>query len=289
MSQLKPINNPERECFHATSHVQPAPAWANVQTESPSDISDWPTTILGGLPIVRAGLEESAQGFVDHALAARGMSARPLYSTSANGQVIAMCAQDPALMALMLQADQIHADGMPMVMFSKLYSSKPVLERVATTDLVHAVARKAEAAGVSFYFLGGTEEVNAKAVDAMHKTYPNLTIAGRRNGYFTPEQEEAVIADIVRACPDILWVGLGMPLEQKFVLRNLDRLSGIGIVKTAGGLFDFVSGKNRRAPKWMQRAGLEWAFRLWLEPRRLAIRYLLTNPIALQALIRHSQ
>jgi N-acetylglucosaminyldiphosphoundecaprenol N-acetyl-beta-D-mannosaminyltransferase len=256
---------------------------------SATPVADWPTTILGGLPIARAGLEESAQGFIDHALAARGMNARPLYSTSANGQVIAMCAKDPALRALMLQADQVHADGMPMVLFSKLYSSHPVTERVATTDLVHAVARKAAQAGVSFYFLGATEEVNAKAVDAMSKAYPGLIFAGRRNGYFRPEDEDDVIADITKARPDILWIGLGVPSEQKFVLRNVERLRGVGIIKTSGGLFDFVSGKNRRAPQWMQRAGLEWVYRLWLEPRRLAVRYLLTNPVALHALIRNSQ
>lgn len=248
----------------------------------------WPKTRLGGLPIVRKGLEESAQALIDHALFSRGTDQRPLYSTSANGQVIAMCARDPSQRDLLLQADQIHADGMPMVIYSRLFSKEPVRERVATTDLVHAVADRAQKAGVSFYFLGGSEDVNAKAVEAMQKAYPDLVFAGRRNGYFRPEEEEGVIEDILNAQPDILWVGLGVPLEQKFVLRNLERLRAVGVVKTCGGLFDFVSGKNRRAPRWMQRAGLEWAFRLWLEPRRLAVRYLVTNPLALHVLIRDS-
>jgi exopolysaccharide biosynthesis WecB/TagA/CpsF family protein len=258
------------------------------QTINPG-IAGWATTRLGGLPIVRAGLEDSAQRFIDHALSVRGTGARPLFSTSANGQVIAMCAKDAAQLQLLLSADQIHADGMPMVMYSRLFSKEPVRERVATTDLVQAVASKAEDAGVSFYFLGGTEEVNARAVEAMRKAYPRLVFAGRRNGYFRPDEEPGIVADIAKARPDILWVGLGVPLEQKFVLRNLERLRGVGIVKTSGGLFDFVSGKNRRAPQWMQRAGLEWAFRLLLEPRRLAVRYLLTNPVALYTLIRDSR
>jgi exopolysaccharide biosynthesis WecB/TagA/CpsF family protein len=251
-------------------------------------MSDWPTTLLGGLPVVRCSMEKAAEGFIDQALRARESDARPFYSTSANGQVIALCSKEPSHRELMVEADQIHADGMPMVMFSKLYSSHPVPERVATTDLVHAVASKAQQAAVSFYFLGGTEEVNAKAVAAMQAAYPKLIFAGRRNGYFGPEQEEAVIAEIQAAKPDILWVGLGFPLEQAFVSRNLDRLKGVGVIKTSGGLFDFLSGRNSRAPAWMQRAGLEWAYRMFNEPRRLTLRYLVTNPVALHALLQKS-
>ena len=73
-----------------------------------------------------------------------------------------------------------------------------------------------------------------------------------------------------------------------FVDRNIDRLTDVGVIKTSGGLFDFMSGKNARAPAWMQSTGLEWLYRIWLEPRRLAKRYLTTNPQAIGALLRHS-
>lgn len=253
-----------------------------------ASMKDWPTTILGRLPIVRADMATSADGFIRTALQHRHDGGRPFYSTSANGQVIALYAQNPEFRVLMDEADQIHADGMPMVWFSNRYSKHPVPERVATTDLVHAVAERAQEAGVSFYFLGGSEEVNAKAVENMRTAYPNLIFAGRRNGYFKQSEEDAVIADIVQARPDILWVGLGIPLEQQFVSRNIDRLRGVGIIKTSGGLFDFISGRNPRAPAWMQNVGLEWAYRMYLEPRRLAMRYLKTNPLAIHALLRHS-
>ena len=200
----------------------------------------------------------------------------------------AMSAKKADFQDLMLEADQIHADGMPMIMYSRMFSSHPVSERIATTDLVQSVALKAERAGVSFYFLGGTEEVNAKAVAAMRTRYPNLTFAGRRNGYFKRGEEDAVIADIQASKPDILWIGLGFPLEQAFVSRNIDRLRSVGVIKTSGGLFDFVSGKNARAPLWMQRYGLEWAYRMYNEPRRLTMRYLLSNPAAIRALFTHS-
>ncbi|HWK13279.1 MAG TPA: WecB/TagA/CpsF family glycosyltransferase [Rhizobiaceae bacterium] len=248
---------------------------------------DWPSTVLGRLPIVRAGMDDSAEGFIRTALAARGKNERPFYSTSANGQVIALYGQDGAFRALMDQADQIHADGMPMVRYSKMFSKNPVTERVATTDLVHAVAERAVEAGVRFYFLGASEEVNARAVERMKELHPGLVFAGRRNGYFKREEEDAIVADILASKTDILWIGLGVPLEQAFVSRNIDRLR-VGVIKTSGGLFDFLSGRNKRAPGWMQAVGLEWAYRMYLEPRRLGWRYLASNPVALHALFRHS-
>lgn len=251
-------------------------------------MTEWPTSFLGRLSIVQADLKCSARGFVAEALGRRGKGGRPFYSTSANGQVLALCGKDPEFLALMRKADQIHADGMPMVLYSRMFSKRPLPERVATTDLVQEVARLAEEAGVSFYFLGASEEVNAGAVEEMRKRYPRLAFAGRHDGYFGREDEDEIVAGINAAKPDILWVGLGVPLEQRFIDRNIDRLTGVGVVKTSGGLFDFISGKNARAPAWMQAAGLEWLYRVWLEPRRLAMRYLTTNPQAIGALIRHS-
>jgi exopolysaccharide biosynthesis WecB/TagA/CpsF family protein len=246
-------------------------------------------TVLGGLPIANIGIDATAEQFVAIALQARGKNGLPFYSTSANGQVIAMASQEPEFKKLLLCADQIHADGMPMVLLSRHVAKHPLTERVATTDLVHAVAREAAKAGVSFYFLGAQEEVNKLAVERMQEKYPSLIFAGRRNGYFSAEEEEAVIEDINRARPDILWIGLGVPGEQKFVVRNLQKLRGIGVIKTSGGLFDFLSGKNSRAPEWMQNLGLEWLYRTMLEPRRLTRRYLVTNPIAVREILRNSK
>jgi N-acetylglucosaminyldiphosphoundecaprenol N-acetyl-beta-D-mannosaminyltransferase len=252
-------------------------------------MATWPSVTLGGLPIVGPTMDEAAAGFIDHVLRARGHNDLPFFSTSANGQVLALCLRRGDYKELMLRADQIHADGMPMVRYSRLCSDDPLPERVATTDLVHAVAEKAQDARVTFYFLGGSEEVNGRAVAAMRRLYPRLRFVGHRDGYFKPEDEETVIADIRAKRPDILWVGLGFPLEQQFVIRNLENLRGVGVVKTAGGLFDFLSGKSPRAPAWMQHHGLEWAYRMYREPGRLTLRYVLTNPVAVYALFRHSR
>jgi N-acetylglucosaminyldiphosphoundecaprenol N-acetyl-beta-D-mannosaminyltransferase len=248
-----------------------------------------PISTIGGLPITSLGKEDSARLLVDTALQARGQVRRPYYSTSANGQVIALARIDAAFRELLTQADQIHPDGMPMVILSGVVSQIPLRERVATTDLIHDVARLSEADGVSFYFLGGTEEVNRAAVARMKQAYPKLVVAGARSGYFTPEEETGVVDEIARLRPDILWIGLGVPLEQRFVARNIERLKGVGVIKTSGGLFDFLSGRNSRAPRWMQAVGLEWVYRIILEPRRLLGRYLTTNFVAMWQIMRHSR
>jgi exopolysaccharide biosynthesis WecB/TagA/CpsF family protein len=116
--------------------------------------------------------------------------------------------------------------------------------------------------------------------------YPGARIVGRRHGYFEPGEEAGIVDAINAAAPDILWVGLGVPNQQRFILRNLNRLTSVGVAKSCGGLFDFLAGKNKRAPRWMQKAGLEWAFRIREEPRRLLMRYLTTNSHAAYWLVR---
>jgi len=167
-----------------------------------------------------------------------------------------------------------------------LKSGTPLPERVATTDLFHVVARKAQAAGLSFYMLGADEEENASAVARIRQTYPRLRILGRCHGYLKGDELRAKVDEINRLAPDYLWVALGVPYEQVFVAEFMPLLSNVGVIKTSGGLFNFLSGSRARAPRWMQQAGLEWAFRIWLEPRRLFWRYLTTNPRALYLLLR---
>jgi exopolysaccharide biosynthesis WecB/TagA/CpsF family protein len=187
---------------------------------------------------------------------------------------------------MFLDADLIHADGMPLVFVSRLFHKTPVPERVCTTDLFHDVARIAGRRGARFYFLGATKSSIDKATERLRALYPDLDIAGHDSGYMRRDgDEDRIIERIKAARPDILWLGLGAPAEQEFAMRNRDRLCGVGLIKTSGGLFDYISGKNARAPGWMQHAGLEWAYRMYLEPRRLSDCYLATNPHALFLLL----
>lgn len=245
-----------------------------------------PVARIGGLPVAVIDRARSAELMIDLALRRRGTGRRPLIFTSANGQVLSLCARQPDSRALFLEADLIHADGMPMVFVSRLLNETPLPERVATTDLFHDVARLAQQRGARMFLLGATNVVADRAARQVRALYPKLNIAGHSGGYLRRQGDEDRIIDTInRARPDILWLGLGAPTEQSFAIHYRDRLRGVGLIKTAGGLFDFLSGKNARAPGWMQKAGLEWAYRIYLEPRRLAGRYLMTNPHALFLLL----
>jgi exopolysaccharide biosynthesis WecB/TagA/CpsF family protein len=226
------------------------------------------------------GRAASARLMTDLAVARRGADTPAPLITSANGQVLSMCAQHEGIRDLFLRSDLIHADGMPLVFASRLLCKTPLPERVATTDLFHDVARIAPERDVTFYLLGATSAVIGEAARQARTLYPDLRIVGQRSGYFGPDEEAEVIAAINAARPDILWLGMGAPSELMFAMRHRDALRGVGLIKTAGGLFDFLSGKNPRAPQWLQTAGLEWAYRVYREPRRLAGRYLVTNPHA---------
>jgi exopolysaccharide biosynthesis WecB/TagA/CpsF family protein len=250
---------------------------------------DLPTVIVGGLPIAVVDRVRSAELMIAWALTRRGSGLPPLYSTSANGQVVSICAKDPAIRDLFLASPLIHADGMPLVFASRLRCRTALPERVATTDLFHDVARLAVETRASFYLLGGTGEVVRRTEQNVRKLYPDLLIAGARDGYFGPEDEDEVVAEINAARPDVLWTAMGVPREQAFAVRNLQRLTGVGVIKTSGGLFDFLSGERSRAPGWMQAAGLEWLYRTFLEPRRLFVRYALTNPHAAYLLLTRSR
>jgi exopolysaccharide biosynthesis WecB/TagA/CpsF family protein len=244
-----------------------------------------PEATIGGLPIAVIDRNASAELMIELALAQRGAQKPAYVITSANGQVISMCARDLRLRTQFLATDLIHADGMPLVFASRLLCRTPLPERVATSDLFHDVAQRAQGRGVTFYLLGATATVIEEAAQQARKLYPQLDIVGVRDGYFGRDDEEKVVAEINALRPDILWIGMGVPAEQEFALRHRTRLTNVGVIKTSGGLFDFLSGKNPRAPHWMQSIGLEWLYRTMNEPRRLLLRYLTTNPHAIYLLL----
>jgi len=241
-------------------------------------------TMVGGAQVARLDLKQTAHLIVN---LARGADSRrrPYYLTSVNGEVLARRRLDAAFARLIDDADLISADGEPLIVASRILAQNGLPERVATTDLYPVLAAMAEKAGLSFYLLGATEEVNSAAYGATRRMFPRLNIRGRSHGFLKGEALDAKLAEINALAPDVLWLALGVPLEQEFVARYSARLPNVKVIKTSGGLFDFIAGAKSRAPRWLQKAGFEWAFRLFLEPRRLAIRYLTTNPIALMMLL----
>src|SRR5437660_7227024 len=239
-----------------------------------------PRITLGGLRLAVLDLEQTANFMIEMVFPQRRLN-RPLYLTSANGEVLARCSTKPMTNRLFRAADLINADGQPLVTVSRFRSPTPLPERVATTDLFDVVARKAAAAGLSFYMFGAEERENALAVANVRERYPDLHIAGRCHGYLKGDALRAKVDEINTLAPDYLWVALGVPYEQAFVEEFTPRLYNVGVIKTSGGLFNFLSGSRARRPQWMQTVVLEWAWRIWLEPRRLFWRYVSTNPRAL--------
>ncbi|MBG0808944.1 WecB/TagA/CpsF family glycosyltransferase [Methylosinus sp. H3A] len=243
--------------------------------------------IVGGARIARLDLAETARLMIE----AAGRPAResgPFYLTSVNGEVLARRRASRDFAELVDRADLISADGQPLVFASRLLGARALPERVATTDLYPLVAQMAEREGVTFYLYGATEEINRATYEVTKRRFPGLRIVGRSHGYLSGEELERKIDEIDELAPDIVWLALGVPREQEFVAKWSDRLGNVKVIKTSGGLFDFLAGAKKRAPKWMQKAGLEWAFRLQLEPGRLFLRYVTTNPIALLLLLRHT-
>lgn len=217
-----------------------------------------------------------------------GRDSVPPVVLSSNGQGIALLGSDPDYDAAMMAADIIHADGMSVVKASRLLTRKPIRGRSCTTDLFEDVAARAVEQGLSFYFFGSTEDQNRRAVEAVMLRYPELRVAGRRNGYFSAAEEHEICAEIVASGADILWVALGKPKQEIWSHRNRDRLRGLGCIKTCGGLYSYLAHDVSRAPLIVRKAGFEWLYRFLKEPLRLGRRYLVTNTVSAWRMLRHS-
>lgn len=241
--------------------------------------------MVGGIATACLSRRDLARMMLQDCLAARKDSHRaPKLIFASNGHAIALASRDPAFRATLAQADIIHADGQATVFASRLLTGNPIPERSATTDFIHDAAGMAAEHGLRFFMLGATEEANAQAVQVLRETYPGLQIVGRRHGYFGRSEEADICDEINLTQPDVIWTGLSVPLEYEFAVRNKHRLKA-GWLVTCGGCYNFVTGAYKRAPYWMQASGLEWLFRLGLEPRRLFWRYAVTNPLAMFLLL----
>jgi N-acetylglucosaminyldiphosphoundecaprenol N-acetyl-beta-D-mannosaminyltransferase len=192
-----------------------------------------------------------------------------------NAAVCNLAATDARFRSLIGKADLRYADGQSIVWSANALGGH-LPERVATTDLAGPLMSACAASGKRVFLFGGRPEVVAAAARRLQDAAPGLRIA-YRDGYQPAEQVDELLDEIHAFGTDVLLVGLGDPLQQEWIDGVRDRLR-VPAVLTCGGLFDWVSGAHKRAPRWMIDAGLEWLWRLLLEPRRLASRYLLGNP-----------
>ena len=202
---------------------------------------------------------------------------------NANAHCLNLCYEDPALRAFFNGAEVVFCDGAGVMLAARILGGR-IPERITYADWAWQLAAFAAVEGFSLFFLGARPGVAQAAARRLRERHPGLEISGVHHGYFdhsagSPESE-AVVEEINAAAPDILLVGLGMPLQEYWLLENWRRLDA-GVALTGGAVFDYVSGRLNRGPRLLTDNGFEWLARLLVEPHRLWRRYLIGNPLFL--------
>lgn len=195
--------------------------------------------------------------------------------------------RDAKLKQIHNSAGLVTPDGMPLVWLSRLQGLSWV-ERVYGPDLMLAVCQHSLVAKYRHYFYGGDQGVAETMVSRLRQQFPGLQVAGSWSPPFralTHDEDEEAVRLINLTEPDIVWVGLSTPKQEYWMHEHLGRLTA-PVMVGVGAAFDFHAGVKKQAPRWMQRSGLEWSFRLMSEPRRLWRRYLINNPAFLWLLLR---
>jgi N-acetylglucosaminyldiphosphoundecaprenol N-acetyl-beta-D-mannosaminyltransferase len=189
-----------------------------------------------------------------------------------------------------LQAsDLVYCDGYGVRLAARLIGL-PVPHRMTGADWVWGLAALCEESGRSLYLLGSDPGSSTEAASALQRWYPRLDVRGTHHGYFElgSPHSDRVLEHIAEHRPDIVLVGMGTPQQELWADRYADRVEA-GVIWTVGALFDYVAGRTPRAPHWLSDNGLEWIFRLAVEPRRMWRRYLLGNPAFLWRVLEERQ
>ncbi|THV28771.1 WecB/TagA/CpsF family glycosyltransferase [Glycomyces paridis] len=230
---------------------------------------------LGGIGIDPVTEAEAVRRVVDALESGRGGAI-----VTPNVDIAAAVRRDPDLRALVLEADLVVADGAPLVWASRL-AGDPLPARVAGSDLVWSLSAAASERGLRVALLGGTPDGAARpterAAEVLESRYPGLKVVGAwcpPMGFDRDASQWSALVDrVTAAAPDLVYVGLGFPKQER-VMSRLRPAAPTAWFLGCGASVDFIAGYRRRAPKWMQRTGTEWLFRMCSEPRRLASRYL---------------
>lgn len=192
-----------------------------------------------------------------------------------NADKLMQMRNNPKLNSIVHRCEIINADGASMVIAArKLGVTIP--ERVTGIDLMQELCTLAESKKYLVYLLGAKNSVIYRAVEVLKVRYPRMKIAGFHNGYFPDSEFDSVIAQVKSSRPDIVFVGITSP-KKEYLIERFRELGTVGVFVGVGGSFDVISGNILRAPMWMQRANLEWLFRMIQEPRRLIKRYIVGN------------
>ena len=208
-----------------------------------------------------------------------------------NAHCLNLCHDDPDLRAFVNDAEVVFCDGAGVMLAARMLGGR-IPERITYADWIWQLADLAAARGFSLYLLGARPGVAREAARRLQRRYPDLEIVGTGHGYFDhsagSQENEAVVEEINAAAPDLLLVGLGMPLQELWLMENRHRLYAAGVALTGGAVFDYASGRVRRGPRLLTESGFEWLARLLREPRRLWRRYLVGNPLFFLRVLRQS-
>lgn len=230
----------------------------------------WETTQIFGLPLIRATKVEVAKNIL-----ARVGAKQETTINFVNAHCINVRRDDLEYRTALRNSDLLLPDGIGMEIAARLHGNT-IDENLNGTDLFPEICREAEDEGAGIFFFGGLPGVADGAADWAATHFAELRIAGTQSGYYKKDEEDALIERINRSRAGIVLVGLGVPLQEKWIARNRHRLNA-PVVMGVGGLFDYYSGRIPRAPKFVRACKSEWVWRLAMEPRRMAKRYILGN------------
>ena len=203
-----------------------------------------------------------------------------------NVDKLVKASRDFGLRRIVNECDLVNADGMPVVWASRLLG-KPLKERVAGIDLFEALMRRAGERGWRVFLLGARAEVVGQVADIYQGRYPGLALVGWRDGYWRDDEEAQVAQQVRDSGADLLFVALSSPRKEQFLNQHQAAMR-VPFAMGVGGTFDVATGRVRRAPRWMQRAGLEWFWRFLQEPRRMFRRYFIDDMAFVWLLIKEA-
>ncbi|MFC7678584.1 WecB/TagA/CpsF family glycosyltransferase [Paenibacillus sp. GCM10028914] len=220
-----------------------------------------PTVSIFDIPFSKLSMDDTV-AYLTEAV----KSGRPHQVITANPIMVMAALDNPEYKKMMQSADIIVPDGTGIVWAAGV-GGDPLNERVTGFDMLHELMKVGENYRWKFFLLGTTPEVIQAAAERLQMQYPAAIIAGYRDGFFGPEQDDEVIEEIRAASPDLLFVARGADTQEPWIARYKERL-GVPVMMGVGGSFDIISGKSKRAPKAFQKLRLEWFYRLLREPTR---------------------
>lgn len=203
-------------------------------------------------------------------------SKQPIMHIVVNAAKLVHMQRDEELFQSIKNADLVNADGMAVVWASKLLG-RPLKERVSGIDLFLNLVKNAQLRNETIFLLGAEEKVVKKVAEIFKKDFGEGIIAGYHHGYFSKEDEDKLVKQIVDSNATYLYVAMSSPKKEIFLSRYKRELSSVGFIMGVGGSFDVISGKVKRASEWMQKAGLEWFYRFLQEPKRMWKRSFIDN------------